>query len=414
LFLFFSLIAAACGGGAGQREVRAPALARAHVGAKTLVMRKELGQYAEVSGQSVFGEKVDILRRSRMSAQIRNAAGQVGWVDGRMLIREQEMELLEQLKRDHQNTPSMGSARAYDVLNLHTSPSRGAPTLDQLKDTDPVEVLGHRVALRAPYQPTALPAPPKKKKKGAKDGDDLDAPPAPRPPPPPANWLTLSKQEAVAEAPEEKKARRGGVRNSLLLKAEQNRKKPSVTFEDWSLVRTKAGVVGWVRTTALVMALPEDVLQYAQRQRITSYFHLGDVHDAEKGKKGIWFWTSISRSGQAFQFDAMRLFVFNTKRHRYETAFQMKDQVGYFPIEVTGVAEGQPRIAVILEDGSGQTWRRRFRYENGRLLQVDQVQVQKPRQPQALEDLPATSIPEPPEDEEQTWWGQIFKNLFGK
>jgi hypothetical protein len=186
------------------------------------------------------------------------------------------------------------------------------------------------------------------------------------------------------------------------------------TYDDWSLVRTKNGHVGWALSSALVMALPDDILQYAQRQRITSFFRIGEVNDPEKGRKGIWFWTTSAKRGQPYQFDAMRLFVFNTKRHRYESAFNVKDQIGYFPVEVTGVAEGKPVIAVILEDGSGNCSRRRFVYENGRLRLLDQVKVDKPRQPQAPEDLPVMSIPEPAEDEEQTWWGQALKNLFGK
>lgn len=420
LILSLLLLLAACGdaGRDPAKGPRRPALARAFVGAQTLALRKDLSVHSEVVTTAQFGEKVEILRRIRMSMQVRNAAEQVGWVDARMLIREQEMEMLEQIKRDYKETPSMGAAKPYDVLNVHTSPSRGSPTLAQLKDTESVEVLGHRVALRAPYQPTALPPSLKAKKKSKRDETlQLDEPPPPAAPPVPREWQTLSKNvPSETEADERKKARRGPVKNAYLLKGEQDRKKAAMgpTYDDWSLVRTANGQVGWALASALVMSLPDDVLQYAQRQRITSFFQLGEVVDSEKGTKGTFLWTTSSRRGQPFQFDAIRLFLFNTKRHRYETAFQLKDQIGYFPVEVTGVKEGRPQIAVILEDGSGQCWRRRFVYENGRLRLLDQVKVQKPRQPQAPEDLPATSIPEPPEDEEQTWWGQTLKSLFGK
>ena len=407
----------ACGGGR-EPGPRRPALAKAYVGAQTLPLRKELSAHSEVVTTGKFGEKVDILRRLRMSMLIRTADNKSGWVDARMLIREQEMEMLEQLKRDYKSTPSMGTARPYDELNIHTSPSRGSPTLETIKEQESVEVLGHRVALRTAYLPTAVPPSLKgKKKKGKREELPMDELPAPKPPPLPADWQAATRPAPTEPNPDErKKMRRDAVKNAFLLKGEQDRRANPLgpTYDDWSLVRTPTGQVGWALATALVMALPDDILQYAQRQRITSFFRLGEVSDPEKGTKGTWFWTTSSRKGQTHQFDAMRLFLFNTKRHRYETAFQLKDQIGYFPVEVTGVKEGKPQISVILEDGGGQCWRRRFVYENNRLRLLDQVKVQKPRQPQAPEDLPVTSIPDPPEDEEQTWWGQTLKSLFGK
>ena len=419
LLLAAAYLLVACGSRPAQAP-RIPALTKAYIGAKTLPLRKEISVHSEVAATGNFGDKVDILRRQRMMMLVRLPNEQSGWVDARMLIRAQEMEALDQLAKDYKSTASMGAARAYDVLNVHTSPSRGSPSLDQIKDEETVDVLGHRVSLKAPYQPTVMPpgALRKKKRKGKGDLPDLDEPPPPKPPPPPAGWVTLSHpQEEVEETPEQRrKTKRGPVKNAFLLKAEQDSKKASMgpVYDDWSLVRTKSGRVGWVVSSALVMNMPEEVLQYAQRQRITSFFKLGEVQDAEKGAKGIWFWTTSAKRGQPFQFDAMRLFTFNTKRHRYETIFQQKDQIGYFPVEVSGISEGKPQISVIVEDGSGQCWRRRFRFEAGRLRLLDQVRVQKPRQPQAPEDLPITSIPEPAEDEEQTWWGKTLKGLFGK
>ena len=416
---FLVCLLAACGGGPQPGEARRPALGRAYVGAQNLPLRKELSAHSEVVATAKFGERVDILRRVRMAMLVRTAADQSGWVDARMLIRDKEMEMLEQLKRDYKDTPSMGAARPYDSLNVHTSPSRGSPTVEQLKETETVQVLGHRVALRTAYQPTAMPAALRKKMKGKRDSTlELEELPTPRAPMPPREWQNMFRASSEEPDREEqrKKARRGAVKNSLLLKGEQDRKRASMgpVYDDWSLVRTPSGQVAWALSSALVMALPDEILQYAQRQRITAFFQIGEVADAEKGRKGTWLWTTSSRRGQPFQFDAVRLFLFNTKRHRYETAFQLKEQIGYFPVEVTGVKEGRPQIAVILEDGGGHCWRRRFVYENGRLRLLDQVKVPKPRQPQAAEDLPVTSIPEPPEDEEQTWWGQTLKGLFGK
>jgi hypothetical protein len=82
------------------------------------------------------------------------------------------------------------------------------------------------------------------------------------------------------------------------------------------------------------MAIPDDVAQYAEGHRITSYFALSDVRDGEVVKHN-WLWTTISSSASGdhpYDFDSFRVFTWSLRRHRYETAYIQRNVEGYFPV----------------------------------------------------------------------------------
>ncbi|MBV9308236.1 MAG: hypothetical protein JOZ45_18975, partial [Acidobacteriaceae bacterium] len=56
-------------------------------------------------------------------------------------------------------------------------------------------------------------------------------------------------------------------------------------------------------------------------------------NDEEKGTKHHWLWTTVS--GQTpYDYDAWRVFLWNRRRHRYETSYRQRDVEGYFPVLV--------------------------------------------------------------------------------
>lgn len=401
--------------GCGTQETRSPrrVIARAFAGEKRIDLRKDLTVRAEVVETAVFGEPLDILQWKRRYALVRTVSGKEGWLDGRVLVRTQDMDALKQIAKDFRDTTAMGQAKVYEVLNIHTSPNRSSPSFEKLPPEELVDVLGHRVALRVAYRGPLQPVKATKTKRTKKTDEDepkVPPPPAPRTPGLPADWKELSRS-----APEEVATNTGKrqVKNAMLL----TKVRPAdigPRYDDWTLVRTKAGGIGWALSSALAMALPDDVAQYANRNRITSYFPMGEVVDSEKGRKQHFLWTTMSRRAQPFQFDSFRVLVFNTRRHRYETVHWEKELTGYLPIRVMDPSDGAPVFNLVLEDGDGTFWRRRYIFEGNRVKFLDQARVERPRLPTAPEDLPTLEMPDTLEPEELSLWARVRRKVFGQ
>ncbi len=388
-------------------------LSHAFAGEKRVDLRKDLSVRAEVVQTAVFGEPLDILQWKRRYALVRTVSGKEGWLDGRVLVRAQEMEALRQIVKDFKDTAPMGQGKVYEVMNIHTSPNRNSPSFEKLPAEELVDVLGHRVALRAAYQGPVQPVKSARKKKKKTDDDEpkVAPPPPPGSPALPADWQDLSRQAkeaVVAKAPSPAR-----VKNAILLN-KIARLEVGPRYDDWTLVRTKAGGIGWVLSSALTMALPDDVAQYANRNRITSYFPVGEVIDSEKGRKQNFLWTTMSQHAKPFQFDSFRVLVFNTRRHRYETAHWEKELTGYLPIRVMDPAEGAPIFNLVLEDHDGAFWRRRYVFQNNKVKFLDQARVERPRLPTAPEDLPPLEMPDTLEPEELSLWGRIRRRVLGQ
>ena len=120
-----------------------------------------------------------------------------------------------------------------------------------------------------------------------------------------------------------------------------------VAPDEWTLIRNSRNQSGWVMTRKIYMAIPDEVAQYAEGKRITSYFSLGKMQD-ESGPKDIWLWTTISSGPHAYDFDSYRVFVWASRHHRYETAYIQRRLEGFFPVRAS---EGKFSLVTAKEDG---------------------------------------------------------------
>jgi hypothetical protein len=187
------------------------------------------------------------------------------------------------------------------LLNVHLEPYRWSPTLDQLHEEEAIDLLARRVVDRLPEPPAG-------------------GPPAPE---------------------------------------------PGKTYqrEEWSLIRTAEGRAGWVLGRMIYAAIPDEVAQYAEGRRITSYSSLGEVVDRGQPKT-IWLWTTTENSAAPYDFDSFRVFNWGRRRHRYETAVIERGLQGYFPITVTSSVETRygagPGFSLVVEKPDGQRYVRRY------------------------------------------------------
>ncbi|HEU5453137.1 MAG TPA: SH3 domain-containing protein, partial [Terriglobales bacterium] len=107
---------------------------------------------------------------------------------------------------------------------------------------------------------------------------------------------------------------------------------PEVPLEDWSLIRDAQGHVGWVLARMLDVDLPLDVAQYAEGQRIVGYSVMNQVQDGGNRVNQYLVLLTEPKDGLPFDYNQVRIFTWNLKRHRYETAYRERNLFGVFPV----------------------------------------------------------------------------------
>jgi hypothetical protein len=301
------------------------------------------------------GEQVSVVDVRRRFVKVRTLKGVEGWVDATQLLTADKWAQLQHDSEAALRLPSEGASGVYEPLNVHIDPNRQSPAFAKIPDGGSVEVLAHKLQPKL-SGPLKLPAFNLQRlqpirKSDRKNKETKSTFPFPKVPPPKAPTQAIETDDDNEDAKNQP----------------QTPAKP-VVMEDWTLVRTKDHKVGWVLTRNLVMSIPDEVAQYAEGHRITSYFSLGTVNDEEKGKKNNWLWTTMKEQ-ESYDFDGWRVFLWNRRRHRYETSYRQRDVEGYFPVQVEAADPGMldRRFSLILRDDNGKLSLKSFRFDGTRV-----------------------------------------------
>lgn len=241
--------------------------------APQVVLRDQLAQVYNKVGTAKNGDRVEVLDRDRRFARVRMATGVEGWVEQRYLVDQQVFDTFQKLAQQEKDTPIEGTAVTRNDTNLHNEPGRDTDHLYQL-------TLGAKVSMlkRASVE-KALPGAARPQPTAAKDA------------------------------------------------------KPAM--EDWWLVRDDQGHVGWVLARMVDLDVPLDVAQYAEGQRIVACFVLNQVSDGDKKVPQYLMLLSEPKDGMPFDYNQARVFTWNVRRHRYETAYRERKLNGVLPVTVS-------------------------------------------------------------------------------
>jgi hypothetical protein len=389
----------------GPSKSPTPAIGIAFTGPTTVNLREDLGPRANVVSTLPHGERLEVLEMRRRFVRVRTSKGLEGWTDVNYLLSQQQVGDLDKLAAFAAKLPSQGKGTTFDSLNVHTAPSRQAPSFTQIPEGGASDVLQHRVSPRVAVMPAAAApirtkgkaanrnAPPK----SAKQGKEPPPPPPPAPAPP-ANWVDLSRPraadlggDAVTAAPEPRKP---------------------IPMDDWYLVRTRDGKAGWVLARQISMSIPDEVAQYAEGHVITGYLSLGKVGSTDKDN---WLWTTTSVGSQGLDFDSFRVFVWSIKRSRYETAYIERNVKGHYPIEARPGSGEDATFSVVVEDKDGQVYKKTYEFSGYRVKLVSK----EPRpEPAAVPEVRTTGNFEEVQMVQKVSWSDklrdVRKRWFGR
>jgi SH3-like domain-containing protein len=287
------------------------------------------------------GDRVEVLEKQRRFLRVRTAGGQEGWVEERSLVPQDVYDGFQKLAADNANTPVQAQGATRAELNMHLTPSREGEHLYQLTDGEKIEVLKRTTAEKNPPKAPAPPKPSSSTKSNAPLKQKKAGTPQPSSQKP-------TPGEAAA-APGTAAAAPGTAAAAPL---------PKPIMEDWYLVRTANGHVGWVLLRMIDLDIPLDIAQYAEGQRIIGYFVLNNVEEDGKQEPQYLVLLNEPKDGLPWDFNQIRIFTRNRAKHRYETAYRERNLEGYLPARVGHQDFGKegdlPTFTIRKKDDNGQ------------------------------------------------------------
>lgn len=263
----------------------------AYVSVPEAALRDRVAAVFNKAGTVRNGERVVVLEHmtNRRFTRVRTARGEEGWIQERYLADQKTFDEFQSLQNQFKDVPAQAVAVTKRETNLHVVPGRKTEHLYQLAENQKVDVLRRQTADRNAPAPSAQQKPDKPDKKDA---------------------------DADAAATEEDTNTKPGQ---------------APVLEDWWLVRDAQKHIGWALGGLLYVDIPTDVATYAEGHRITAFFVLDQVQDAGKSVPEYLVLLTENHDGLPYDFDQARVFTWNVRRHRYETAFLDRGLSGFLP-----------------------------------------------------------------------------------
>lgn len=278
-----------------------------YVSAPQATLRDRVAAVYNKTGTVKNGDRVQVLERDRRFVRVRTDSGAEGWIEQRYLVSQQVYEGFQKLAQQEQADPVQAMGTTRNDTNLHLEPGRETEHLYQLNQGTKVAVFKRAVAEKM------LPG-------------------------------------AVAS-----RAGEGTGEES----------KPPAILEDWWLIRDPQNHFGWVLARMVDLDAPLDIAQYAEGQRIVGYFVLNEVTDGNKKVPQYLVLLTEPKDGMTFDYNQVRVFTWNVKRHRYETAYREHNLDGVLPVTVSQEnfeKEGTlPAFVLRVKDDSGNVSERRYK-----------------------------------------------------
>ena len=279
----------------------------AYVSAPQAILRDRVSAVFSKTGTVKNGDRVQILEREHHFVRVRTASGVEGWIEQRSLVPQQVYDGFQKLSQQAQSEAVQATGTTRNDTNIHLDPGRETEHLYQLNQGSKVSIL----------------------------------------------------QRATAE-----KTVPGGMAKPASSKNE-SAKPVTPLMEDWWLIRDPDGRVGWVLARFVDLDVPLEIAQYAEGQRIVAFFVLNQVADGDKKVPQYLVVLTEPKDGLPFDYNQVRVFTWNVRKHRYETAYREHNLDGFLPVTLSQEnfdKEGVLPVFVLqVKDDSGNLTPRKYK-----------------------------------------------------
>jgi len=282
----------------------------AYVSAPQAFLRDQVVAVFNKTGTVKNGEAVQIIGRDRRFARVRTSAGVEGWLEQRYLVSQDTYDAFQKLAQQAHDAPVQATAIAHNQTNIHLQPERDAEHLYQVDQ-------------------------------GAK--------------------LSLMKRAST------EKPLPGGAQAKPASSEKERQSSPPAApvMEDWWLIRDDAGHAGWVLGRMLDVDVPLELAQYAEGQRTVASFVLDQVSYGDKKVPQYLVLLTENKDGMPSDYNQIRVFTWNVRRHRYETAYRERNLNGVLPVTLSQEnfeKEGDLPVFVIrVKDDAGNVSERKYK-----------------------------------------------------
>jgi len=277
------------------------------VSAPQAFLRDQVAAVFSKTGMVKNGEMVQILGRDRRFAHVRTSAGVEGWLEQRYLITKETYDAFQKLASDVRNDPVQATAVAHNQTNIHLQPDRDSEHLYQVEP-------------------------------GAK--------------------LSLMKRASTLKSSAAGQAK-------VSAPSTEGQPAPPPAMEDWWLIRDDSDHAGWVLGRLIDVDVPIEIAQYAEGQRTVASFVLDQVTDGDRKVPQYLVLLTENKDGMPFDFNAFRVFTWNVRRHRYETAYRERNLNGVLPVTISHENFGKegdlPVFVVRVKNEGGDVTERKYK-----------------------------------------------------
>jgi hypothetical protein len=275
-----------------------------YVTAKETYLRDRVAAVSNRTGDVTNGEKLTVLDHARRFDKVRTPDGKIGWIDEKAVATQQTYDAFEAMGSKYAKAPAVGDATVRDEVYMHIAPGRDTDRFYRLAEGDKLKLLSRATLAKASTTAPTFTRP-------AAKGIAAKTP---------AKTPAIDPAAAAADVP------------------------PLPPMEDWWLVRDAQGHTGWLLSRMMDVDAPDTLARYAEGQRIVGAYILAHVNDPDSGQLRDGqpdpdipiYLTVLSpyKAGLPYDFDQVRVFSWNLKKHRYETAMREKNIEGYLPVKI--------------------------------------------------------------------------------